>query len=761
MVQRRLLYTSAILFCITVSLTAQTNSWQFTGGPYYGAATALVCNSQGVVFAGTKVGVFRSTDDGTTWEWITQNAGTFDVSALIATGNDAVYMGLTNGSVYCSTDNGVTWSVKKNGLPDNPITALQSRGADTIFAVTDTAGIFRSTNDGATWQSINTGLTNLAVQCFAAPSHGNIFAGTKNGAFYSPDQGSTWDTVSGLGTGTITMLSANSNGIVFTTNQKGTNIFTYKSTDDGATWTNISVTTDSVYNPLTHKWSISHLIEYFPGFWQCDSSGSFYTMASYSTYGYINKSTDNGVTWNSKYQSLNGGIGFVGQLMLSNSSAYDSAYIGTMNTMCFSPKGYVYIGSEKGGILRFSNNDFSTWSRGTQKIAGRSVYSMITSGGNIFSMTEGGLYRSLNRGATWECGNHYVNINAHCLDVDSKGTLFLADDSLYSSTDFGESWNALPITGFTVAVNKDDDIFAGGYLTSIDRSIDQGHSWQSLSMYGCSTLVAGKSGNLYGIGGSMFIESSDVGTSWKTISSITSLIKINIYSSTAFAIQSCAEIHGKVFLGVYSGVIVSSDTGTTWSYQNQGLPLVVKLTNYFGDSTIQFYDFPIITAITSNANGDVFIGSDHGIYYWPHGGDQWHAFNQGLPASVSVSSLAIDSSGYLYAGTTDGMIFKSTLTTTGIKSEKNTIPLTWNLQQNYPNPFNPSTKINYQLASKTYVTLKVYDVLGREVATLVDGYQIAGQHISEWNGTKNASGIYFVTLRTNSYTKTMKMLLLK
>ena len=83
--------------------------------------------------------------------------------------------------------------------------------------------------------------------------------------------------------------------------------------------------------------------------------------------------------------------------------------------------------------------------------------------------------------------------------------------------------------------------------------------------------------------------------------------------------------------------------------------------------------------------------------------------------------------------------------------------------QNYPNPFNPSTMIGYQLPSSGNVSLKVYDVLGVEVATLVNGYQEAGYHNAKFSiGEKNsASGIYFYTLRMNGTQQTKKMMFVK
>ena len=85
----------------------------------------------------------------------------------------------------------------------------------------------------------------------------------------------------------------------------------------------------------------------------------------------------------------------------------------------------------------------------------------------------------------------------------------------------------------------------------------------------------------------------------------------------------------------------------------------------------------------------------------------------------------------------------------------------FNLELNYPNPFNPSTKIKYQIADASFVNLQVYDVLGKEVATLINKEMQAGSYEVEFDASNLPSGIYYYTLNTGSYTKTKKMILLK
>jgi hypothetical protein len=81
--------------------------------------------------------------------------------------------------------------------------------------------------------------------------------------------------------------------------------------------------------------------------------------------------------------------------------------------------------------------------------------------------------------------------------------------------------------------------------------------------------------------------------------------------------------------------------------------------------------------------------------------------------------------------------------------------------QNYPNPFNPSTKISWQSPIAGHQTLKVYDVLGNEVAILIDEYRNAGSYDVDFNASEIPSGVYFYQLKSGSFVQTRKMLVLK
>ena len=97
----------------------------------------------------------------------------------------------------------------------------------------------------------------------------------------------------------------------------------------------------------------------------------------------------------------------------------------------------------------------------------------------------------------------------------------------------------------------------------------------------------------------------------------------------------------------------------------------------------------------------------------------------------------------------------------GVKQISTQLPGTFKLYQNYPNPFNPVTNIKYEIPFKTKVTLRIYDVNGREVTILVNGIQNAGSYSVDWNGESFASGVYFYRLEAEGFSKSYKMVLLK
>jgi hypothetical protein len=104
---------------------------------------------------------------------------------------------------------------------------------------------------------------------------------------------------------------------------------------------------------------------------------------------------------------------------------------------------------------------------------------------------------------------------------------------------------------------------------------------------------------------------------------------------------------------------------------------------------------------------------------------------------------------------------KGSVNTTGIHNSGTGIPSAYTLSQNYPNPFNPSTNFKFSLPKQSFVTLRVFDMLGREVALLANGKFDAGSYLVDWDASEFTSGVYFYTLKAGDYSETKKMMLIK
>jgi hypothetical protein len=96
-----------------------------------------------------------------------------------------------------------------------------------------------------------------------------------------------------------------------------------------------------------------------------------------------------------------------------------------------------------------------------------------------------------------------------------------------------------------------------------------------------------------------------------------------------------------------------------------------------------------------------------------------------------------------------------------VEKEEGTLPKKFQLSQNYPNPFNPTTTIKFSIPSRDFVSLKVYDLVGREVATLVNEQKEAGTYRVTFDARNLASGMYIYTLRTKNFSTSRKMILMK
>jgi len=134
------------------------------------------------------------------------------------------------------------------------------------------------------------------------------------------------------------------------------------------------------------------------------------------------------------------------------------------------------------------------------------------------------------------------------------------------------------------------------------------------------------------------------------------------------------------------------------------------------------------------------------------------AIDHGNDRNVSTTNYGM---GFVFKGIYDDLKVYSLANVTAVDDQNNSTPLKFELNQNYPNPFNPGTKIKYAIGSMQYTTLKIYDVLGNEVATLVNEEKPAGTYEVNFDASNLSSGIYYYQLKAGSFIQTRKMILMK
>jgi hypothetical protein len=223
-------------------------------------------------------------------------------------------------------------------------------------------------------------------------------------------------------------------------------------------------------------------------------------------------------------------------------------------------------------------------------------------------------------------------------------------------------------------------------------------------------------------------------------------ISYNILSGAAQSIET--DFYGNVWMSWYtlpiepSGLVkYDGDEWTVITTENSNLP-TEHVWNLVADS---------LGNLWMSGEGLLKYDGNDFIHYTPQ--------NSGL-YSTNIRGIQIDEFNNKWIVHPNAI---SVFNEDGVTSvrEEHQLPNAFKLQQNFPNPFNPSTSIQYELNSRQFVTLKVYDVLGNEVAILINEEKPAGIYEVKFNGTGLPSGIYFYRLQTESFIETKKMVLLK
>jgi photosystem II stability/assembly factor-like uncharacterized protein len=386
--------------------------------------------------------------------------------------------------------------------------------------------------------------------------------------------------------------------------------------------------------------------------------------------------------------------------------------------------------------------------------------------GNIFVgvyYDPAGVLKSTDAGATWTYSDSgFVEAEApDFLAVDSKDYIFFAGvgSNVYRSTDGGIFWEYLRyLDSRSLAISDNDYIYIGVddsppfYLA---RSTDSGIIWEdktgSISKVIYALEASGTKIYAGGVSGHFYI-SSNYGDTWNALPLFTQNLITEIFVNDS----------GHIFTGTWGdGAFVSKDFGSTWQkiFNLQGCIASIQ-------SIDNEYLFVALGGYQSSQN-KIFRSSDNGV--------SWDNTDNGLPINAFLSKLFKASDKSLYITTMNGYgIYKSTDfgdnwfhigPITNLLDENILLPAEFSLSQNYPNPFNPNTKISWKSPVGSWQSLKVYDILGREITALVDEYKSAGNYEVEFSTLSikhlPSSGVYFYTLRAGDFIQTKKMILLK
>ena len=202
------------------------------------------------------------------------------------------------------------------------------------------------------------------------------------------------------------------------------------------------------------------------------------------------------------------------------------------------------------------------------------------------------------------------------------------------------------------------------------------------------------------------------------------------------------SLGSNLYAGTGGGVFKSSNNGVNWTASSSGLTnlLIYALSN--SDTSI----------IAGTYGGGIFVSHN--------GGANWIQRNQGL-GNLYLRSILVTGN-YVFVGTSGSSVWRRLKNEVmEVKSISTEVPDRYNLSQNYPNPFNPSTNIKFQIKENTFVVLKVYDMLGKEISTLVNEKLEAGTYQVDFTGYQIPSGTYFYRLEAGNYIETKKMTLIK
>jgi len=295
----------------------------------------------------------------------------------------------------------------------------------------------------------------------------------------------------------------------------------------------------------------------------------------------------------------------------------------------------------------------------------------------------------------------------------------------------------------------------GDEYNELLKTTDGGISWEILNPFG----------SLRDVGNIFFFDSL---TGWITVySEVPYHLTPSISHTSNGGVDWVTQYTGQPDTRINGVFFISHTRG--WAVSNSGL--LLKTTNG-GITWEQYYlqtnqDLAQVFFIDEQ-KGWISSGQPSypdSILVTTDGGITWN--RAGFGVNITSFKFIDELNGFalarwsLLASTDGGYTWTNNIILSNQETENSSVINQFSLSQNYPNPFNPTTSLQYTVGSLQFVTIKVYDLLGREIATLINEEKPAGEYEVEFDGSGLTSGIYFYRIQAGSYSETRKMVLLK
>lgn len=798
----RIIYSFFILFLITLT-NSSAQTWTvkqqgvtkgFTKRIYFVDANTGYATSSDVV-GGFSL-IYKTTNGGSNWVSF-PTACTNAIYSVTFPNATTGYCCSFNGEISKTTNGGANWVLQY----DNPtwdLDAIEFFDANTGFAAGQAIWV-KTTNGGTNWVEVSTPAyagtyshlinSTTAVYVGYDPSlNGAVFKTTNSGSSFttyvaSPGGANTlygvyfFDANTGYTGGQGGILARSTNGGVnwsALTYPNTQNIygmyffdgatglvgssggFLYKTTNSGSSWT------ASTFTPSTSQSIYDiHFFNATTGI-LTGSQGSFY------------RTTDAGATWNIiAYNTQLNAISFASSttgIVVGNSSfvqrttngganwTYINMPLATainLNNVVFPNSLTGYIGGNSGKFFKTTNagaNWDSVTSGGIQTF---SSMEFIDANTGYVGSTSGIVKKTINGGVNWTDYNVGASITSNGISFGDVNTGYICSSSgvVRKTTNAGVNW-ALLTTGTTQALLTVDfaDVntgYAAGNSGTIIKTTNGGTSWTLQTSGITDNINSIKMGSatrgMCAANTGKILVTTDGGTTW---GQQTSNVASNIALRGGFI-----ENGVNLFIIGQNGVILNSNDQ----------PLPVELS--FFNSSISGRDVKLLWGTVSEVNNSGFaVERKNSNGLWSEIGFVTGNATTNQPHNYSYEDRNLSSGNYSYR--LKQIDFNGNFEYKNLSNEVIIgLPRAFALEQNYPNPFNPSTLIKFQLAASGFVTLKVYDVNGREVKQLINELKEAGYYTEQFDAKSLPSGIYFARIDVNNessvFSKTIKLILAK